>query len=78
MFSYEFCETFRSTFFTEQLQTTASVGRKNSFKTEQRNHQEMLYEMRDLPISDTLYEITSEFTKILDTNQVVDLQLKIL
>ena len=58
LFSYEFCEIFKSTFFTEQLQMTAFVSSKNSFKAEQRNHQEMFHEMCDLPISDILYETT--------------------
>ena len=31
--SCEFCELFKNTFFTEQVQTTASVGSKNYFKT---------------------------------------------
>ena len=74
MFSCEFCELFKNTFFTEHLQATASVGSKNnSFKTKQWSHQEMLYEIRDLPISDNIrdisYEITWKFTKILGTSQ---------
>ena len=52
MFSCEFFEIFKNTFFTENLLTTASVDTKNSFKTEQRNHQEMFYVICDLPISD--------------------------
>ena len=57
-FSCEFCEIFRNTFFTEHLQATASVDNKNSFKTEQRSQQEMLYEICDLPISNISCKIT--------------------
>ena len=58
MFSCEFFETFKNTSFTEHLQTTASIHTKNSFKTEQISHQEMLYVIYDLPISNILCEIT--------------------
>ena len=64
MFSCEFFEVFKNAFFTEHLQTTASVDTKNSFKTEQRNHQEMLYVICDLPI-------TWKFNKILQRKKPV-------
>ena len=66
MFSCEFFEIFKNTFFTEHLQTTASVDTKNSFKTEQRSYQEMLYVICDLPISDISCEITWKFNRILE------------
>ena len=69
MFSCEFCEFIKNTFFTEHLQTTASVDTKNSFKVEQNIHQEMLYVICDLPISDISCEITWKFNKILERNQ---------
>ena len=69
MFSCEFFEIFKNTFFTEHLQTTASVDTKNSFKTEQRSYQEMLYVICDLPISDISCEITWKFNEILERNQ---------
>ena len=69
MFSCEFCEIFKNTFFKEHVQTTASVDTKNSFKAEQRSHQEMLYVICDLPISDISCEITWKFNKIIERNQ---------
>ena len=69
VFSCEVCETFKKTYFTQHIQTNASVHTKNSFKTEQRSHQEMLYVICDLPISDLSCEITSKFTKFLERNQ---------
>ena len=71
MFSCEFFEVFKNAFFTEHLQTTASVNTKNSFKTEQRNHQEMLYVICDLPISDISWKITWKFNKILQRKKPV-------
>ena len=56
--SCEFCEILKNTFFTEDIQTTASGDSKDSFKNEQRSHQKMLYEICDLPIFDKSYEIT--------------------
>ena len=50
-FPVNFSKFLRTPFLTENLLTTASVDTKNSFKTEQRNHQEMLYVICDLPIS---------------------------
>ena len=67
VFSCEVCETFKKTYFTQHLQTTASVDTKNSFKTEQRSHQELLYVICNLPISDV--SCTLKFTKILERNQ---------
>ena len=58
MLSCEFFEIFKNTLFIEHLQTTASVGTKNSFKTEQGSYQEMPYVICDLPISDISCEIT--------------------
>ena len=69
MFSCEVCEIFKKTYFTQHLQTTASVDTKNSFKTGQRSHQEMLYVICDLPTSDVSCEITWKFTKILERNK---------
>ena len=56
-FSSEFCESFNDTFFTSHLQTTASVGSKNSFKTDKEANK-MPYEMHDLPLSDISHEST--------------------
>ena len=69
MLSCEFFEIFKNTLFIEHLQTTASVGTKNSFKTEQGSYQEMLYVICDLPISDISCEITWKFNEILERNQ---------
>ena len=69
MFSCDFFEIFKNTFFTEHLQTTASVDTKNFFKTEQRSYQEMLYVIFDLLISDISFEITWKLKKILERNQ---------
>ena len=80
MFSCEVCEIFKKTYFTQHLQTTASVDTKNSFKTEQKTHQVMLFVICDLPISDVSCEITWKFTKILEgtSEGVAGLQLAIL
>ena len=67
--SCEVCKIFRKICFTQHLQTTASAETKISFKTEERSHQEMLYVICDLPISDVSCEITWQFTKILERNQ---------
>ena len=69
MCSCDFFEIFKNTFFTEHLQTTASVDTKNFFKTEQRSFQEMLYVICDLQISDISCEITWKLKKILERNQ---------
>ena len=69
VFSCEVCKSFKKTYFTQHLQTTAAVDTKNSFKTEQRSHEEMLCVICDLPISDVSCKITSKFTKILERNQ---------
>ena len=69
MFSCDFFEIFKNTFFTEHLQTTASVDTKNFFKTEQGSYQEMLYVIFDLLISDISFEITWKLKKILERNQ---------
>ena len=63
-FSSEFC---KIEFFTSHLQTTASVGSKNSFKTDKEANK-MPYEMHDLPLSDISHESTWKFTKILERN----------
>ena len=58
-----FCE------FCKTPPENASVNSKNSLKTEQRSHQEMLYEIYDLRISNISCEITWKFTKIFERNQ---------